>query len=132
MQMMTMTQMVMQFHETYGTLISTKPVLPDSNVRELRKKLLIEELEEYLEGEENNDIVEIADALADLIYVALGAAISYGIPIDAVFEEVQRSNMSKLGEDGKPIYRADGKVLKGPGFFEPDLAKIIRDHGGDV
>ena len=130
--MMTMTQMVMQFHETYGTLISTKPVLPDSNVRELRKKLLIEELEEYLEGEENNDIVEIADALADLIYVALGAAISYGIPIDAVFEEVQRSNMSKLGEDGKPIYRADGKVLKGPGFFEPDLAKIIRDHGGDV
>lgn len=130
--MKTMTQMVYEFHETYGAMISNKPKLPDANTRKLRIDLLKEELDEFLNGESANNIVEIADALGDIMYVALGAAISYGIPIDAVFNEIHRSNMSKLGEDGKPIYREDGKVLKGPNYFKPDVAKVLRDYGGEI
>ena len=127
-----MTQMVYEFHETYGAMISNTPVLPDTNTRKLRIDLLKEELDEFINGEAANNIVEIADALGDIMYVAIGAAISYGIPIDAVFSEIHRSNMSKLGADGKPIYREDGKVLKGPNYTKPDVARIIREHGGNV
>ena len=130
--MKTMTEAVKQFHDVYNVISQEIPQLPDNEVRRLRKSLITEEFTEYLIGEKNNNIVEIADALADLLYVTLGTAISYGIPIDAVFAEVQRSNLSKLGEDGKPLYRADGKVLKGPGFFQPDIAKVLREHGGNV
>ena len=130
--MQTMTEAVKQFHDVYNVISQEIPQLPDNEVRRLRKSLITEEFTEYLIGEKNNNIVEIADALADLLYVTLGTAISYGIPIDAVFAEVQRSNLSKLGEDGKPLYRADGKVLKGPGFFQPDIAKVLREHGGNV
>ena len=130
--MKTMTQMVYEFHETYGAMISNTPVLPDTNTRKLRIDLLKEELDEFINGEAANNIVEIADALGDIMYVAIGAAISYGIPIDAVFSEIHRSNMSKLGADGKPIYREDGKVLKGPNYTKPDVARIIREHGGNV
>lgn len=93
----------------------------------LRYKLMREENEEYLEAANNNDLVEVADALGDLLYILCGTIIEHGLQykIEEVFEEIQRSNMSKLGEDGEPIYREDGKVLKGPNYFKPDIASIL-------
>ena len=93
----------------------------------LRYKLMREENEEYLEAANNGDLVEVADALGDMLYILCGTIIEHGMQdkIEAVFEEIQRSNMSKLGEDGKPIYREDGKVLKGPNYFKPDIAAIL-------
>lgn len=93
----------------------------------LRYKLMREENEEYLEAANNNDLVEVADALGDLLYILCGTIIEHGLQykIEEVFEEIQRSNMSKLGEDGEPIYREDGKVLKGPNYFKPDIAAIL-------
>ena len=114
-----------EFHTTYGAAASNVPTIVDDETFELRKKLIEEEYKEFLEGHENRDIVEVADALADLAYVVIGTAVSYGIPLDVVFDEVHRSNMSKLGEDGKPIYREDGKVLKGPNYFKPNIKSII-------
>lgn len=118
---MTYEDLVLEFHKIYGLPIGEKPELPTEEVRDMRRSLIFEELIEYIDAEDSNDIVAIADALADLVYVCIGACITYGIPFDAVFNEVQRSNMSKLGRDGKPIYREDGKVLKGPDFYEPDI-----------
>lgn len=93
----------------------------------LRYKLMREENEEYLEAASTNDLVEVADALGDMLYILCGTIIEHGLQhkIDEVFDEIQRSNMSKLGEDGEPIYRADGKVLKGPNHFTPNIAKIL-------
>src|SRR5690554_3744167 len=94
----------------------------------LRYKLMREENEEYLEAANNNDLVEVADALGDMLYILCGTIIEHGLQekIEEVFEEIQRSNMSKLGADGKPIYRDDGKVLKGPDYFKPDIASILK------
>ena len=93
----------------------------------LRYKLMREENEEYLEAANNNDLVEVADALGDLLYILCGTIIEHGLQykIEEVFEEIQRSNMSKLGENGEPIYREDGKVLKGPNYFKPDIHSIL-------
>ncbi len=93
----------------------------------LRYELMREENEEYLEAANNNDLVEVADALGDMLYILCGTIIEHGLQykIEAVFEEIQRSNMSKLGEDGQPIYREDGKVLKGPNYFKPDIETIL-------
>jgi predicted HAD superfamily Cof-like phosphohydrolase len=116
---------VTEFHEAFGLMVNSVPVLPDTATRDLRKKLLAEEYTEYTTAEAEDDIVEIADALADLIYIACGTAVAYGIPLDRVFAEVHSSNMSKLGNDGKPIYRDDGKVLKGPNYRPPQIDKIL-------
>jgi predicted HAD superfamily Cof-like phosphohydrolase len=94
----------------------------------LRYNLMKEENEEYLEAAQNNDIIEIADALGDMLYILCGTIIEHGLQhkIEAVFDEIQRSNMSKLGEDGKPIYREDGKVMKGPNYFKPSFEEILK------
>ena len=116
---------VTEFHEAFGLMVNSVPALPDTATRDLRKKLLAEEYTEYTTAEAEDDIVEIADALADLIYIACGTAVAYGIPLDRVFAEVHRSNMSKLGENGRPIYRDDGKVLKGPTYSPPNIKTIL-------
>lgn len=121
-----------EFHTVYDVYASTTPHLPNEPIRELRKDLLKEEYEEYLDAEKNNDLVEIADALADIIYIAAGTALSYGIPLDKVWEEVHSSNMSKLDADGNPIRRADGKILKGPTFFPPNITKILEEAKEDA
>lgn len=119
---------VRTFHEKYGLTIQNHPKLPDHDIRNLRVELLKEEFQEYLDGEKSNDIIEISDALADMIYIIYGTAISYGIPLDEVFQEVQRSNMSKLDENGNAIKREDGKILKGPYYTPPDIRTIIQNH----
>ncbi|WP_035671205.1 nucleoside triphosphate pyrophosphohydrolase family protein [Flavobacterium sp. 83] len=100
------------------------------NKHTLRYNLMKEENEEYLEAVQNNDLIEIADALGDMMYILCGTIIEHGLQhkIEAVFDEIQRSNMSKLGEDGKPIYREDGKVMKGPNYFKPDFSKILEER----
>lgn len=113
--------------KTFGQEVKTKPEMADVEVAALRYDLIKEELEELFEALGNKDMVEIADALTDILYVTYGAGHAFGIDLDKCFEEVQRSNMSKLGTDGKPIYREDGKVLKGPNFFEPDLEKYVKN-----
>jgi predicted HAD superfamily Cof-like phosphohydrolase len=115
---------VKAFHRAFGQRVAEKPELPDTAERTLRMKLLAEEMYEYTIAENENDIVEIADALADIIYIACGTAVSYGIPLDNVFTEVHRSNMAKL-VDGKPIYREDGKVLKPEGWTAPDVEGVL-------
>lgn len=111
--------------ETFGQEVKTSPEFPDNDTVALRYDLIKEELDELYEGMGNKDIVEVADALTDILYVVYGAGHAFGIDLDACFDEVQRSNMSKLGTDGKPIYREDGKVLKGPNYFAPDLTKFV-------
>ncbi len=118
---------VVEFHRAFGLTENSKPTLPSDDVRTLRTKLLEEEFIEYNVGEDKNDIVEIADALADLIYIAYGTAVAYGIPLDKVFAEVHRSNMAKL-VDGKVIRRDDGKVLKPAGWTPPDIKSILDAH----
>ena len=115
---------VKQFHEAFGQRIGEKPEFPDDDERKLRVKLLREEVREYMDGESFNNIIEVADALADIIYIACGTAVSYGIPLDDVFAEVHRSNMAKL-VNGKPIYREDGKVLKPEGWMPPDIKGVL-------
>lgn len=117
------------FHETYGLGISTEMKADLGKLKnELRFNLMKEENEEYLEAVENNDIVEIADALGDMLYILCGTILEHGLQhkIEAVFDEIQRSNMSKLDEDGKPIYREDGKVMKGPNYFKPNFETILK------
>ena len=119
---------VKQFHDTYKIGYSNDPVAdlgPEKN--KLRFKLMSEENEEYLDASNNNDIVEVADALGDMLYILCGTIIEHGLQdkIEDVFDEIQRSNMSKLGEDGRPIFREDGKVLKGPNYFKPNISKIL-------
>jgi predicted HAD superfamily Cof-like phosphohydrolase len=121
---------VHEFHSAFGLGINTAPTgdLGESK-NMLRFNLMKEENEEYLEAVQNNDIVEIADALGDMLYILCGTIIEHGLQgkIEAVFDEIQRSNMSKLGEDGKPIYREDGKVLKGPNYFKPNFDVILSE-----
>lgn len=114
------------FMHSFGQTVKTKPELPSEEVQKLRYELINEELTELLDGMNNKDIVEIADALTDLLYVVYGAGHAYGIDLDKCFGEVHRSNMSKLGADGKPVYREDGKVMKGPAYSPPDLEKILK------
>jgi predicted HAD superfamily Cof-like phosphohydrolase len=116
---------VKDFHKAFGQRIGEIPVLPDENERHLRKVLLQEEFNEYITAEAENDIVEIADALADIIYIACGTAVSYGIPLDIIFDEVHNSNMSKL-VDGKVIRRSDGKIQKPEGWMPPNIAAILK------
>ncbi|WP_088324439.1 nucleoside triphosphate pyrophosphohydrolase family protein [Polaribacter tangerinus] len=119
---------VQEFHKAFGAGIKNKPTAnigEDRNM--LRFNLMKEENEEYLEAAQNNDLVEVADALGDMLYILCGTIVEHGMQekITEVFDEIQRSNMSKLGEDGKPIYREDGKILKGPNYFKPNIAKIL-------
>lgn len=122
--------MVQEFHETYGLPVESAPNISDSKTNALRINLLAEEVEELKEALEQGDIVETLDALTDIQYVLDGAYLSFGLQDKKMpaFNEVHRSNMSKLGEDGKPIRReSDGKVLKGPNYFKPDLVQFIKD-----
>lgn len=119
---------VAEFHDAFGIESANSPVvsLPEQTVL-LRHNLMKEENEEYLEAAQNKDLVEVADALGDMLYILCGTILSHGMQhkITEVFNEIQRSNMSKLGSDGKPIYREDGKVLKGPNYFKPNIASIL-------
>jgi phosphoribosyl-ATP pyrophosphohydrolase len=115
---------VKEFHQAFGQRVGEKPELPDRKERTLREKLLEEEFNEYMRAELNDDLVEIADALADIIYIACGTAVSYGIPLDRVFTEVHRSNMAKL-VDGKILRRSDGKIQKPEGWTPPDIETIL-------
>nr|BDD43650.1 hypothetical protein 5 [Paracoccaceae bacterium] len=121
--------MVGEFMETFGQEVKTKPEAPDDNTIALRVDLIEEELKELMHAlyhdPDKVDLVEVADALTDILYVTYGAGHAFGINLDKCFEEVQASNMSKLGEDGKPIYREDGKVLKGNNYFKPRLDKVL-------
>ena len=119
---------VQEFHEAFGLGIHHKPIAKLSASKlKLRFDLMAEENEEYLEAANNNDMVEVADALGDMLYILCGTIIEHGMQhkIEAVFEEIQQSNMSKLGADGQPIYRQDGKVLKGPNYFKPNIKQIL-------
>lgn len=120
---------VQDFHESFGLGVRHTPTANLApKTLQLRYDLMKEENEEYLEAALNNDLVEVADALGDMLYILCGTIIEHGMQdkIEEVFEEIQRSNMSKLGEDGKPIYREDGKVLKGPNYFKPDIAGVLK------
>ena len=122
-------QAVIDFHNAFGLGVEQNPKanLPHA-ISKLRFDLMKEENEEYLEATRSNDIVEIGDALGDMLYILCGTIISHGFQdkIEAIFDEIQRSNMSKLGADGKPIYREDGKVLKGPNYFKPNIENILK------
>ena len=122
---MTNFESVRKFMETFGHEIKVKAGFPNEKITSLRYALIKEELEELQEAIENNDIKEVADALTDILYVTYGAGHAFGINLDYCFKEVQSSNMSKLGLDGKPIYNDKGKVMKGPNYFKPDLTKFV-------
>jgi len=113
------------FMDAFGQEVKRSPEFPDLDTVALRYELIREELQELFVAMAEKDMVEVADALTDILYVTYGAGHAFGIDLDACFREVQRSNMSKLGEDGKPIYREDGKILKGPDYSEPDLKKVL-------
>jgi len=113
------------FMEAFGQEVKCEPEFPDMKTQELRYNLIIEEVRELADGITNKDIVEVADALTDILYVVYGAGHAFGIDLDECFEEVHNSNMSKLGDNGRPIYREDGKVMKGPNYFEPNLKAVI-------
>ena len=117
---------VKNFMKTYGQEIKNKSEFPDEKITKLRIDLIQEELDELKEAIKNRNIIEVADALTDILYVTYGAGHSFGIDLDKCFEEVQRSNMSKLGLDGQPIYNKDGKVMKGPNYSEPNLKQFIK------
>ena len=116
---------VKTFMETFGQEVKTKPSFSTDKINSLRYDLIKEELEELKEAMENKDLLEVADALTDILFVTYGAGHAFGIDLDKCFEEVQSSNMSKLGEDGKPIYNENGKVMKGPNYFKPNLKKFL-------
>ena len=113
------------FMNTFGQDVKNKPSFSTNKINKLRYDLIKEELDELKVAIDNNDFLEVADALTDILYVAYGAGHAFGIDLDKCFQEVQDSNMSKLGKNGKPIYNEDGKVMKGPGYFKPDLKKIL-------
>ena len=117
---------VKKFMEVFGQEVKTKAEFPSDKIIKLRLNLIQEELDELDQALKNKDIKEVADALTDILYVTYGAGHAFGIDLDKCFEEVQRSNMSKLGENGKPIYNEKGKVMKGPKYFQPDLNKFIK------
>lgn len=119
---------VNEFHTTFGQADPVSPQLTDTNTYHLRFKLMQEENMEYFQACEDGNLVEIADALGDQLYVLCGTILKHGLQhkIEEVFNEIHRSNMSKLGEDGKPMIRPDGKILKGPGYFKPNILKILQ------
>ena len=114
------------FMKTFGQEVKLKPSLSTDKINLLRLSLIKEELDELKEAMDSKNLLEVADALTDLLYVTYGAGHAFGIDLDKCFEEVQNSNMSKLGEDGKPIYNEAGKVMKGPNYFKPDLSKFVK------
>ena len=113
------------FMKIFGQEVKTKPSFSSDKINKLRIDLIKEELDELQEAMENNDLLEVADALTDILYVTYGAGHAFGIDLDKCFDEVQNSNMSKLGENGEPIYNESGKVMKGPNYFKPDLSKFV-------
>ena len=117
---------VKKFMETFGQEVKNKAEFPNEKIQDLRVSLIDEELSELKEAIKNKDIKEVADALTDILYVTYGAGHAFGIDLDKCFDEVQRSNMSKLDENGKPIFNKYGKVLKGPNYFKPNLEKFIK------
>lgn len=119
-------EMVGDFMEAFGQEVLYVPTTPDFNLSALRLDLITEEVQELQDALANKSMVDIADALTDILYVVYGAGHAFGIDLDDCFDEVHRSNMTKLGEDGRPLYREDGKVLKGPNYREPDLEQFIR------
>ena len=123
---MTNFQKVKKFMETFGQEVKSSPSFSSEKINKLRYNLIKEELDEFKQALENNDLLEVADALTDILYVTYGAGHAFGIDLDACFQEVQSSNMSKLGENGKPIFNDEGKVMKGPNYFKPDLSKFIK------
>ena len=123
---MTNFQKVGLFMKTFGQEVKTKPGLSSEKINNLRINLINEELEEFKEAIKNNDLKEAVDALTDILYVTYGAGHAFGVDLDKCFDEVQRSNMSKFGEDGNPIYNDAGKVMKGPNYFKPDLSKFLK------
>ena len=122
---MTNFERVRKFMEIFGQEIKEKAEFPNSKITSLRYDLIEEELKEFKVAIEKKDLKEVADALTDILYVTYGAGHAFGINLDKCFEEVQESNMSKLGTDGKPIYNESGKVMKGPNYFKPDLRKFV-------
>ena len=114
------------FMKTFGQEVKTKPSFSTDKINKLRLDLIKEELEELTEAMNNKDLLEVADALTDILYVTYGAGHAFGINLDECFNEVQKSNMSKLGKDGKPIFNEFGKVMKGPDYFKPNLSKFIK------
>ena len=122
---MTNFERVRKFMEIFGQEIKEKAEFPSEKITSLRQDLIKEELDELKEAIDTKDIKEVADALTDILYVTYGAGHAFGIDLDKCFEEVQNSNMSKLGSDGKPIYNDKGKVMKGPNYFKPDLTKFV-------
>ena len=122
---MTNFEKVKQFMQTFGQEVKTKASFSDEKTNQLRLDLIKEELEELKNAMESKDLLEVADALTDILYVTYGAGHAFGINLDKCFDEVQNSNMSKLGNDGKPIYNESGKVMKGPDYFKPDLSKFL-------
>ena len=122
---MTNFEKVRIFMKTYGQEVKDKADFSDARTNKLRIDLIKEELEELTEAMQDENLLEVADALTDILYVTYGAGHAFGIDLDKCFEEVQNSNMSKLGEDGKPIYNEAGKVMKGPNYFKPDLSKYL-------
>ena len=114
------------FMKTFGQEVKNKPSFSSEKINDLRYELIREELNEFKEALKNKDILEVADALTDILYVTYGAGHAFGIDLDKCFEEVQKSNMSKLDEKNKPIYNESGKVMKGPSYFKPDLTKFIK------
>ena len=123
---MTNFQKVKIFMQTFGQEVKSKPSFSSEKINDLRYNLIKEELGELKQARDDKDLLEVADALTDILYVTYGAGIAFGIDLDKCFEEVQNSNMSKLGEDGKPIYNEAGKVMKGPNYFKPDLSKFVK------
>ena len=122
---MTNFQKVKTFMQTFGQEIKSKPSFSTEKINDLRYNLIKEELDELKQAMDSKDLLEVADALTDILYVTYGAGVAFGIDLDKCFNEVQNSNMSKLGEDGKPIYNEFGKVMKGPNYFKPDLSKFV-------
>ena len=113
------------FMKTFGQEVKMKPSFSSDKINKLRIDLIKEELQELTDAMNNKDLLEVADALTDILYVTYGAGHAFGIDLDKCFEEVQNSNMSKLGENGEPIYNESGKVMKGPNYFKPDLSKFV-------
>jgi len=123
---MTNFQKVKTFMQTFGQEVKSKPSFSTEKINDLRYNLIQEELDELKQAIDNKDLLEVADALTDILYVTYGAGHAFGIDLDKCFEEVQNSNMSKLDNDGKPIYNDAGKVMKGPNFYKPDLSKFLK------
>ena len=123
---MTNFQKVKIFMETFGQEVKTQPSFSSEKINNLRYNLIKEELDELKKAMDNKDLLEVADELTDILYVTYGAGIAFGIDLDKCFDQVQKSNMSKLGNDGKPIYNKAGKVMKGPNYFKPDLSKFVK------